>query len=140
MAGKDSDPLNSNINISSIQQLSNGYKEHFLRVYKLVITPQGKKLNQLFDELSELFTGNEKDVFIGKCCDYGYNYIVNYDNLKPISYIGYNDYCVNDKSFPKLTGEFDPRIIDIRYKISLENKIPFDSNYLGEELYKLSKS
>lgn len=127
-----SDPLNTTITISSLQQLSDGYKEHFLRVYKLVVTPNGKKLNELFNDLVELFPGDEKDELVNKCCEYGFNYLLTYDNLKPISNVGTNDYAVNNDTFPKLTGEFDVRIVEIKYKISLENQPTLEPNYLAE--------
>ena len=135
-----SDPLNSNVSISSVQQLSDGYKNHFLRVYKLVFSPNGKKITELFNELLHVLPNQEKDEFIGKCCDYGFNYLLAYDNLKPISNVGYNDYYVTDHSFPKLAGNFDPRINEIKYRISLENLSPLDSNYLFEELKTSSNS
>ena len=135
-----SDPLNPNISISSVKQLSDGYKNHFLRVYKLVVTPNGKKLDKFFDEVLQIFSGEEKDKLISKCCDYGFNYLLEYDNLKPISNLGFNDYFVTDKNFPTLLGEFDPRIIEIKYKISLENQSPSEPGYLEKLIKTSSKS
>lgn len=132
-----SDLLNNNVSISSVQQLNSGYENHLLRVYKLMSSPNGKTLNKLFDEVAEMFSGDEKDEFISKCCDYGYNYLLQYDNLKPFSNGGFNDYLVSDDDFPKLIGDFDPRIIEIKYRISLENQKVLESNYV-EDLLKMS--
>ena len=134
-----SDLLNNNVSISSVQQLSDGYKNHLLRVYKLMVSPSGKKLNQLFKEVVEMFSGDERDEFISKCCDYGYNYLLEYDNLKPYSNGGCNDYLVSDDEFPKLVGEFDARIIEIKYRISLENQKFLESSYIKDLLKTSSK-
>lgn len=125
------DRLSKKVSISSIQQLSDGYENHFMRVYKLVKSPSGKKLNELFSEVLSVFSDDAKEDLINKCCDYGFNYLLEYDNLKPISNMGYHDYIVSDDDFPKMTGELDPRIIEVKYTISLENQKCLDLCYLS---------
>ena len=131
-----SDPLNPKISISSIQQLSDGFEEHYLRVYKLAFTPNGIKVDKLFKEILDYLSHDEKDNFINKCFAYGYNFLIKYDNLKPVSLIGQSDYRVSDEDFPKIISQSDPRIVELKYKISLDNIEPLQSDYITFALTK----
>jgi len=132
-----SDPLNSNITISSVQQLSAGYDKHYLRVYKLVIAPNGEKITELFNKIYDSLSSNLKDDFIEKCCNYGFNYMIEYENLKPISFASNSDYSVSLETFPKISGPLDPRVIEVKYKISLDGVPELQQYHLVEELNKL---
>lgn len=135
-----SDPLSKDVWITSVQQLSDGYENHLLRVYKLVVVPRGKKINQLFNEILEGFNRDDKEAFINKCCEYGYNHLLDYDNLKPISNQGVDDFLVSKRDFPKIQGGLDPRIIDIKYRISLKNEGVLEPNYMSSLLKTFNNS
>jgi len=128
-----SDPLSNIITISSIDQLSAGYKNHLVRVYKLVEAGVGGiTIKQLFSEIFSSLTSQAQDSFVKKCYEYGYNYMNDYDGLLKLSYSNHVDFAAHKEDFPKVEGSLDPRVVDVKYKITLDNITPLDEFYLIE--------
>lgn len=128
-----SDPLTNAITISSIEQLSAGYENHFIRVYKLVEAGVGGiTIKQLFSEIFSSLTTQVQDLFVKKCYEYGYNYMNDYEGLLNLSYSNHVDFAAHKADFPKVVGPLDPRVIDVKYKITLDNITPLDEFYLIE--------
>lgn len=128
-----SDPLSNTITISSIEQLSAGYENHFVRVYKLVEAGVGGiTIKQLFSEIFSSLTSQNQDSFVKKCYEYGYNYMNDYEGLLNLSYSNHVDFAAHKADFPKVVGPLDPRVIDVKYKITLDNLTPLDEFYLIE--------
>jgi len=128
-----SDPLTNAITISSIEQLSAGYENHFIRVYKLVEAGVGGiTIKQLFSEIFSSLTSQAQDTFVKKCYEYGYNYMSDYEGLLNLSYSNHVDFAAHKADFPKVVGPLDPRVIEVKYKITLDNLTPLDEFYLIE--------
>lgn len=134
-----SDPLSNTISISSLEQLSSGYENHFIRVYKLVEAGVGGiTIKQLFSEIFSSLSSEAKDSFVKKCYEYGYNYMNEYEGLLTLSYANHIDFAAHLSDFPKINGPLDPRVIEVKYKITLDNLTPLDEFYLLESFSKIN--
>lgn len=134
-----SDPLSNTISISSLEQLSSGYENHFIRVYKLVEAGVGGiTIKQLFSEIFSSLSSEAKDSFVKKCYEYGYNYMNEYEGLLTLSYSNHIDFAAHLSDFPKINGPLDPRVIEVKYKITLDNLTPLNEFYLLESFSKIN--
>jgi len=131
------DPLANVITITSIEQLSDGFTNHYLRHYKLIQNPLGQTVKDLFNEvLFSIEDYNVREEFSSKNLDYGFNYLADYDNLLQISSVGFEDYDVSSNNFPKLKGPIDPRIRSIKYSLSLDSVDSLDSEEVFSQIIK----
>ena len=55
-----------------------------------------------------------------------------YDGLLKLSYSNHVDFAAHKEDFPKVEGPLDPRVVDVKYKITLDNITPLDEFYLIE--------
>lgn len=129
------DPLRSEVMISSLGQLSDGFERHYLRRYGLVESLNGTSILELYRDIStKLESYSNRDELHVKVMHYGFNPLIEYDSLLCFEKASEVDYDVHDADFPKITPPISPKIISVNYIINLDSQDSLGSNFVHEQL------
>jgi hypothetical protein len=129
------DPLNNEVTISSIHQLSSGFLFHFLRRYGLVETMDGMTIMDLYILVNSMLMEYElKAEFRMKLISSGFNPSKYYEDLLKLEMVSVVDYDVQENNFPKIVPPLHDKIIKLSYTISLDSQMRMNPTELFETL------